>query len=89
MSVLIRDDLLRATRVTENELKSDLSVSNGNLPKEVKANGRKSAKTATKRRVLTRKEKLEAAKKANQAMMNAWKLISQRKDSGRDAESNV
>lgn len=45
-------------------------------------------RTSTKK-VLSRKEKLEAAKKANQAMMRAWKLISQRKTSDTDAEGDI
>jgi Cu2+-containing amine oxidase len=65
------------------------SSANANLPIEAKANGKKTGKALTKKRVLTRKEKLEAAKKANQAMMRAWKLISQRKNSDTDVESNV
>jgi hypothetical protein len=71
-----------------SESNSDLSATNGSLPKGAKGNGKKGSKTSSKKRVLTRKEKLEAAKKANQAMMKAWKLISQRKDNGTDAESN-
>jgi hypothetical protein len=67
---------------------SDLSATHGSLSKGAKGNGKKGNKTSIKKRVLTRKEKLEAAKKANQAMMKAWKLISQRKDNGTDAESN-
>jgi hypothetical protein len=65
------------------------SSANDNLPTEAKANSRKTGKVLTKKRVLTRKEKLEAAKKANQAMMRAWKLISQRKNSDTDVEDNI
>jgi hypothetical protein len=42
-----------------------------------------------RKKVMSREEKHEAAKKANQAMMKAWELISQRKTSDVDAESNV
>jgi len=65
------------------------SSANDNLPTEAKANGKKTGKALTKKRVLARKEKLEAAKRANQAMMKAWKLISQRKNSDTDVEGNI
>jgi hypothetical protein len=47
------------------------------------------SKDSDRKKVLSREEKHEAAKKANQAMMKAWKLISQRKTSNVDAESHV
>jgi len=61
---------------------------NDNLP-EAKANGKKTGKALTKKRALTRKEKLDAAKRANQAMMRAWKLISQRRNSDTDVEGDI
>lgn len=45
-------------------------------------------KTA-KKKPLSRKEKVEASKKANQAMMKAWKLISQRSAISSDAQNNI
>lgn len=45
-------------------------------------------KTA-KKKALSRKEKLEASKKANQAMMKAWKLISQRSFNSPDAKDHI
>lgn len=53
-----------------------------------KADRRKPTKASTKK-LLSRQEKLEAARKANQAMMKAWELISQRSGNGTDAKSNV
>ena len=49
---------------------------------------KKISKASTKK-ALSRKEKLEAAKKANQAMMKAWELIAQRNGSNADAQSNL
>jgi hypothetical protein len=45
-------------------------------------------KTA-KKKALSRKEKLEASKKANQAMMKAWKLISQRSSNSPDGKDYI
>ena len=45
-------------------------------------------KTA-KKKSLSRKEKFEASKKANQAMMKAWKLISQRSSNSPDAKAQI
>ena len=45
-------------------------------------------KTA-KKKSLSRKEKFEASKKANQAMMKAWKLISQRSSNSPDAKDYI
>jgi hypothetical protein len=45
-------------------------------------------KTA-KKKSLSRKEKVEASKKANQAMMKAWKLISQRSSNSPDAKDHI
>lgn len=45
-------------------------------------------KTA-KKKSLSRKEKFEASKKANQAMMKAWKLISQRISNSPDAQDHI
>jgi hypothetical protein len=42
-----------------------------------------------KKKSLSRKEKLEASKKANQAMMKAWKLISQRSSNSPDAKDYI
>lgn len=61
----------------EHSLEQDQSLTK---PKS-KTNGRKTSKASIKK-ALSRKEKLEAARKANQAMMKAWKLISQRNDNG-------
>ena len=44
------------------------------------------ANKTAKKKALSRKEKFEASKKANQAMMKAWKLISQRRSSSPDAD---
>jgi hypothetical protein len=45
-------------------------------------------KTA-KKKSLSRKEKFDASKKANQAMMKAWKLISQRSSNSPDAKDYI
>ena len=45
-------------------------------------------KTA-KKKSLSRKEKFEASKKANQAMMKAWKLISQRSSNSPDSKDYI
>jgi hypothetical protein len=45
-------------------------------------------KTA-KKKVLSRKEKFEASKKANQAMMKVWKLISQRSSNSPNAKDYI
>ena len=42
-----------------------------------------------KKKILGRKEKFEASKKANQAMMKAWKLISQRSSNSPDAKDYI
>ncbi|NJL88552.1 MAG: hypothetical protein HC916_01200 [Coleofasciculaceae cyanobacterium SM2_1_6] len=77
-----------AKRSTENKLTSK------NAPKRVKISEISNSQTTNKRSLQTstqkplgRKEKLEAAKKANQAMMKVWQLISQRKDS--DAQDHL
>jgi hypothetical protein len=44
---------------------------------------------AAKKKSLSRKEKFEASKKANQAMMKAWKLISQRSANSPDAKDYI
>jgi len=49
------------------------------------SNDRKTAK----KKSLSRKEKFEASKKANQAMMKAWKLISQRSSNSTDAKDHI
>ncbi|WP_434686135.1 hypothetical protein [Pseudanabaena minima] len=48
-----------------------------------------SANKTAKKKVLSRKEKIEASKKANQAMMKAWKLISQRSSNSSDAKDHI
>ncbi|HBC43089.1 MAG TPA: hypothetical protein DCZ88_14700 [Pseudanabaena sp.] len=48
-----------------------------------------SANKTAKKKVLSRKEKIEASKKANQAMMKAWKLISQRSSNSPDAKDHI
>jgi len=45
-------------------------------------------KTA-KKKSLSRKEKFEASKKANQAMIKAWKLISLRSSNSPDAKDHI
>jgi hypothetical protein len=42
-----------------------------------------------KKKSLSRKEKVEASKKANQAMIKAWKLISQRSSNSPDAQDHI
>jgi hypothetical protein len=44
---------------------------------------------AAKKKALSREEKFEASKKANQAMMKAWKLISQRNSNSPDAKDYI
>ncbi|MCD8487764.1 MAG: hypothetical protein LRZ84_13785 [Desertifilum sp.] len=68
---------------------SESSVVNHHLLNEPKAEDRNKSKGDARKKVLSRKDKLEAAKKANKAMMQAWKLISQRQNSEVDAESDV
>ena len=48
-----------------------------------------SANKTAKKKPLSRKEKVEASKKANQAMMKAWKLISQRSSNSPDAKDYI
>jgi hypothetical protein len=48
-----------------------------------------SANKTTKKKALSRKEKVEASKKANQAMMRVWKLISQRSSNSPDAKDYI
>ena len=47
------------------------------------------ANKTAKKKSLSRKEKFEASKKANQAMMKAWKLISQRSSNSPDAKDYI
>jgi hypothetical protein len=63
---------------------SDLTGSETGEPQR-----RKGVTESTGKQALSRQEKLAAAKKANQAMMQAWQLISQRQISDQDAENNV
>jgi hypothetical protein len=65
---------------------TDDGLSNGRKA-SAKADGK--ASKASAKKVLSRKEKLEAAERANQAMMKAWKLISQREPDNTNGESNV
>jgi hypothetical protein len=75
---------------------TDSAPTNGSKAKRDRAsaksktstNGRKTPKASGKK-TLSREEKLEAIRKANQAMMKAWELISQRKNSEIDAQDNI
>lgn|GEM_PF-4640049 len=49
---------------------------------------KRSPKTSSKK-TLGRKEKLEAVRKANQSMMKAWELISQRMNSESNVQDNL
>ncbi|MBD2175558.1 hypothetical protein H6F42_01330 [Pseudanabaena sp. FACHB-1998] len=56
--------------------------------KESGLNSSVANKTA-KKKALSRKKKVEASKKANQAMMRAWKLISQRSFNSPNAKDHI
>jgi hypothetical protein len=66
--------------MTKKSRESSLNGSVASPPSEYKT---------AKKKSLSRKEKVEASKKANQAMMKAWKLISQRSSNSPDAKDYI
>lgn len=83
-----------ATKQSKNN--TALTNINGNEPEKRKAlakpksniRGRKGSKALTKK-VLSRKEKLESVKKANQALMKALELMSQRNGNTTNAQTDI
>lgn len=63
------------------------SAKNGANSDTTNNDARKRRKTTTKK-PLSRKEKLEAVRKANAALMKAWELMSQRQSSETNAEDS-
>lgn len=82
-----------ATKVTKSD--TEPTNTNGKAPKQRKTSTKLNLKTnnknskASTKNVLSRKEKLEAVRKANQALMKALELMSQRNGNATDAQSDI
>ncbi len=95
MIVLLRT-VCRAMATKPSESNTTSIAMNGNEPEKGKASAkpkskgrRKNSSKASTKKLLSRKEKLESVKKANQALLKALELMSQRNGTTANAESDV
>ena len=79
----------KTTKSNKGHKPDDSLEQNQSLAKPTSRTSEKKDSKASLKKVLSHEEKLEAARRANLAMMKAWELISQRNDSGTDDQSNV